>query len=221
MSNSFKIISIDGNIGSGKSTLMDDLKKKYQHNTNIIFLEEPVGEWESIRGADGNTMIQKYYKNINKYAFSFQMMAFISRLSILQNKIKQLSVATESNNEDKCFYIFTERSLFSDRDIFAKLLYTNGSIEDVNYQIYLKWFDHFAFNVDVFIYINTPVKLCMERLTRRARLGEEPISYDYLTSCHDAHIEMFSNIHNKPIVELNGMCTTEQLTTQVWNYLHI
>ena len=42
------MISIDGNIGSGKSTLMGELKTYFSSNTNVVFLKEPVDEWETI-----------------------------------------------------------------------------------------------------------------------------------------------------------------------------
>ena len=39
--------------------------------------------------------------------------------------------------------IICERSVFTDKEVFAKMLYDDGKIEEVNYQIYLKWFDEF------------------------------------------------------------------------------
>ena len=39
------IFSIDGNIGSGKSTIVRQLKKTLEHNPTFVFLEEPVTEW--------------------------------------------------------------------------------------------------------------------------------------------------------------------------------
>jgi hypothetical protein len=41
-----RLVSIEGNIGSGKSTLIEKLKKKHQNNKKILFLQEPVGLWE-------------------------------------------------------------------------------------------------------------------------------------------------------------------------------
>jgi len=43
------IISIEGNIGAGKSTIIDKLGKKLAGNKEIILLKEPVDIWESIR----------------------------------------------------------------------------------------------------------------------------------------------------------------------------
>ena len=41
-----EVTSIDGNIGSGKSTLMANLRDYYKDDPNVIFLKEPVDEWE-------------------------------------------------------------------------------------------------------------------------------------------------------------------------------
>ena len=45
----FKIVSIEGNIGSGKSTLLENLRQHYKDNDSVIFLREPVDEWEKIK----------------------------------------------------------------------------------------------------------------------------------------------------------------------------
>ena len=71
------IISIEGNIGSGKSTLLEQLRTKYKNNKQIVFINEPVDEWDTIKDEDGQTILSKFYKNQSKYAFSFQMMAYI------------------------------------------------------------------------------------------------------------------------------------------------
>ena len=72
------IYSIEGNIGSGKSTLVNMLKIEQENNKNIVFMDEPVCIWESIKDKEGTNIIEKFYGNTPKYAFSFQMMAYIS-----------------------------------------------------------------------------------------------------------------------------------------------
>ena len=47
------ILSIDGNIGSGKSTLYKDLQDYYSGNTNIGFCPEPVDNWGSVIDNEG------------------------------------------------------------------------------------------------------------------------------------------------------------------------
>ena len=90
MSRNYKIVSIEGNIGSGKSTLLEKIRKEYSTNPQVIFLKEPVEEWEKIKDKSGNTMLKKFYIDQNKYSFAFQMMAYISRLKILRDTIKSI-----------------------------------------------------------------------------------------------------------------------------------
>ena len=82
-----RIISVEGNIGSGKSTFVEMLKKYFLDNEemSICFVQEPVELWNEIKDNDGKTMIENFYSNPEKYSFAFQMMAYISRLSILKS----------------------------------------------------------------------------------------------------------------------------------------
>jgi deoxycitidine kinase/deoxyguanosine kinase len=87
---SFEIVSIEGNIGSGKSTFVNKLKLYFHHNTKIIFLQEPVEEWAEIKDKKGTTMLQKFYAEKEKYSFSFQMMAYISRLALFKQTVENI-----------------------------------------------------------------------------------------------------------------------------------
>ena len=62
------------------------------------------------------------------------------------------------------------------------MLYDDNKIEEVNYQIYLKWFDEFAqeTKLDGIIYVHTEPTVCYDRIKKRSRTGEESIPLDYL-----------------------------------------
>ena len=84
------IFSVEGNIGSGKSTLLKEMKtkiKKIEHY-DLIYLQEPVDTWESFKDENGKNIIESFYENNEKFAFSFQMMAYISRLHQLKTTLK-------------------------------------------------------------------------------------------------------------------------------------
>jgi len=184
-----QIVSIEGNIGSGKSTLLGHLKEHFKGDDTVVFLDEPVKEWESIKDHVGKTMLEKFYADQDKYAFSFQMMAYISRLALLKKTMEECPGAT----------IITERSLYTDKFVFAKMLYDMGKIEDVNYQIYTKWFDTFLQDCELskIIYVKAKPTVCHERVMRRSRNGEDVISLEYLERCgvyHDYMISENSNI---------------------------
>jgi len=51
------IISIEGNIGSGKSTLVSELEKYFKNNNSIGFLQEPVDIWNTIKDETGKTIM--------------------------------------------------------------------------------------------------------------------------------------------------------------------
>ena len=166
------IVSIEGNIGSGKSTLIRKLQE-FNNNDNILFLDEPVDEWVTIKNDNGEDILSKFYNDQEKYSFTFQMMAYISRLSKLKNAM------------NKCkSIIFTERSLMTDKYVFAKMLYDDNKINCYEYQIYNKWFEEFNKETEIthIVYVNTDPNTCFERVQQRSRKGENTIEKDYLIS---------------------------------------
>jgi len=183
------IISIDGNIGCGKSTFLKELKNEVKklRLKNIIFLQEPLDQWSQIN-VNGVTILEKFYENPDKYAFSFQMMAYISRLSLFKKAIKE--------NPDTI--IVTERSLYTDKNIFAKMLYDDNKIDSYSYQIYNMWFEEFIRDLPEhkYLYLESSPTVISNRIKKRNRTGEEKISIDYLISCHEYHQEMFYNEKN-------------------------
>jgi deoxyadenosine/deoxycytidine kinase len=187
---SYIIVSIEGNIGSGKSTLLANLRNHYENDANIVFLKEPVDDWEKIKDENGVTILEKFYANQEKYSFPFQMMAYVSRLKVLRDTLKNIR-ETESKDNKKTI-IITERSLYTDKMVFAKMLYDSGKIEHINYQIYLNWFDTFSeeFPVHKIVYVKTLPENCHLRIMRRARDGEGNIPLDYLNSCNEYHNNM-------------------------------
>ena len=172
-----RIYSIEGNIGSGKSTLVTMLKRKFNNN-KIVFLDEPVDVWTSIKDKSGETVLSKFYADQDKYAFSFQMMAYVSRVARLREAVR----------ENPNAIIITERCVLTDKNVFAKMLYDDDKIEDINYQIYLKWFDEFSKDLPIIgiIYVKASPNICYDRVVIRARDGET-IPLSYLENCHNYH----------------------------------
>ena len=115
----YKVFSIEGNIGAGKSTLIDILKQKLYNDDSIIFVSEPLDMWQTIQDENGVNMLTKFYEDQDKYAFSFQVMAFATRLLKMKNEMKRKPNAK---------IIICERSLEADYNIFAKMLHDDGKI---------------------------------------------------------------------------------------------
>jgi len=226
----FKIITIEGNIGSGKSTLLENLRSHYCNNTRFIFLREPVDDWHKIKDEEGNTMLKKFYSDQDKYSFAFQMMAYISRLKILRDTVKSINLfyTNDDDNDDSPYIIITERSLYTDKYVFAKMLYDKHKIEDICYQIYLNWFDEFAndFPIDAAVYLNANPDKCYERIHKRAREGEEFIPLEYLKDCNNYHEEFLQSFTSNKLV-LDGNVDiydnekiVEQWLQQIHSFIH-
>ncbi len=174
------LVSIDGNIGSGKSTTWDMLKEACKGRDDVHFVEEPVDSWHAVVDETGVPILTNFYKDKKTYAFRFQMMAYISRLALLRRTVRE--------HAGSCRVIITERSVDTDRNIFAKMLYDSGDIQEDEYTIYNMWFDEFVRDLPVagLVYIRADPETCMERIMKRGREGET-IPLDYIQKCHDYH----------------------------------
>jgi deoxyadenosine/deoxycytidine kinase len=180
------LFSIEGNIGAGKSTILQHLKEFLNTvgGRSVVYIDEPVDEWNSIRSEDDKSMLTLFYENPTKYAFAFQMMAYISRLS---------SIRRAMHENPGCIYI-TERCLLSDFHVFATMLYEQKHISKEEYTIYTKWFDQFTEDVQLtgIIYLKCSPDIALSRCTKRNRPGES-ITLDYLNNCHAKHTEWLTN----------------------------
>lgn len=200
------IFSIEGNIGSGKSTLVSSIKtsyaKKYINGREVICVQEPVSVWNDIKDKSGTTILEKFYADQDKYAFSFQMMAYISRLAILKETIEK--------NPDAI--IITERCTDTDKHVFAQMMYDSGKIEDINFAIYLKWYECFLKEVPVVghVYVKTDPTMCDERIKKRSRTGEDGIPLEYLDKCHDYHENWLIGKQNKLVLDGNHDITSDE-----------
>lgn len=186
------IISVDGNIGAGKSTIISQLKDTFKGMPNVLFIQEPVDTvWNTVVDERGETLLSNFYSNPEKHAFAFQMLAYISRLSILKKAVGNLDYDI----------IITERCLETDRNVFEKMLHDNGVISKMEHTVYNMWFDEFYTPVrcNAIIYIRASVDTCMDRIRQRSREGET-VSRDYITQCVKYHEDWIMNESRKRLI---------------------
>ena len=186
-----KFISIEGNIGAGKSTLlgkMNDYINEYDINKDqhIVFLQEPVDIWESIKDEDGKNMLELFYENPSKYAFLFQTMVFATQTKLIHETIEQ---------NPACTIIISERSLDAGHHLFTKMLVADGLMSQLEYKIYQHLIAteqnkyHFSNGnyiikqSNMVLFLDITPEVCIERIHKRSRIGEETIHLDYLKKC--------------------------------------
>ena len=198
-----QIISIEGNIGAGKTTVIHKIEKFLEetNNTRIRVLKEPVDIWSFIKDENNESILEKFYKDPKTYAFSFQILAFMTRLSEIKKMVQSYP---------DCEVILCERSLEADKNIFAKMMYDDGLIDLISHQIYLTMSENMRtdFPLSKVFYLDIPVETCADRIKIRNREGEENISASYLEKCMKYHTDwLFGSDLNYEVVK----CTDEKV----------
>ncbi|XP_012890095.1 PREDICTED: deoxyguanosine kinase, mitochondrial [Dipodomys ordii] len=211
-------LCIEGNIAVGKSTFVKLLTKTYPE---WHVATEPVAAWQNIQAAgtqkDDTTprlgnLLDMMYQEPARWSYTFQTYSFMSRLKIQLEPFPEKLLQAE-----KPVQIF-ERSVYSDRYIFAKNLFENGSLSDIEWHIYQDWHTfllrEFASRLSIhgFIYLQASPQVCLERLYQRAREEEKGIQLAYLEQLHSQHEDWlvykktklhFETLMNIPVLVLD------------------
>lgn len=184
-----KFISIEGNIGAGKSTLITRLQnyidsviafyadrdenRSFQ-SRKIVFLKEPVEVWQSVTDDENANILELFYKNPGEWSFAFQVMVFTSQQKMIEDTLK---------THPECRLIICERSVEAGRNIFTQLLVDKGKINTVENKIYSHLFESHKYPLYASIFLDISPEVCMSRIKTRAREGESNIDLSYLVNC--------------------------------------
>ena len=192
-------ISIEGNIGAGKSTLVQILKEILSENENLnyAFVQEPVDEWLNLTDSDGKNILDKFYSDQKSWSYKFQMNAFITRLKKLQKSMESYSLS------------ICERTVETDRNCFAQQLFEDGKISILEWKLYDEWFlwlttDKRYKNPLGTIYLRVDPKICLQRINKRDRSEESNIPLEYLNSIHQKHEDWLLDSRKNNILVLDG-----------------
>jgi deoxyadenosine/deoxycytidine kinase len=175
------LISIEGDIGAGKSTLIQYLKER---NPTWNFIDEPVGTWTSLKTDEGENLLELFYKDQKRYSYTFQNCALLSRAMNIQHTIEEWQKNCLLNPELCANNVFiTERCLETDYFVFAKMLRDDGKMNRMEWDLYQMWYTYvkgLSTPPTGIIYVATPPEICAERINVRGRKGEEEIPIEYL-----------------------------------------
>ena len=194
-----KVISIDGNIGAGKTSILKELEKR-----GCVVFPEDIGTWKPILDA--------FYNNPQRWTFTLQM----GILNSLHDQYRQMKELSSVNT-----IIFMERDPSSSK-IFAEICKADGFMTNDEYKIYQGIFEKLIWQPDIKLFINTNVMTCMERIRKRGRECEKDIKHAYLeklaigyAKCsfdgYFSGIEEISNITNKIIEMVNDKSENNNL----------
>jgi deoxyadenosine/deoxycytidine kinase len=160
-----KFITVAGNIGVGKSTLVKLLCEKLSWQPFF----EPVAQ---------NPYLSDFYANMSSWSFHSQIFFLIHRLRIHQ----ELDHSTESTIQD--------RSIYEDAEIFARNLYLQGYFQERDYQTYQTLYQTLCHSLtppDLVVYLRASVDTLMQRIALRSRSYEQSINPAYLNQLNSLY----------------------------------
>ena len=196
------MILLEGNIGAGKTTVGRTIAR----SGRLGFIEEPTRIW---REGFSSNLLDQFYSDPRRWAFTFQVCAFITRAKTW----REVLALTDHSR------VILERSIFCDRNVFAKNCYRTGLMTQAEYQLYTGLWDFLVANYcvepDLVLYLRTPADVCMARIKERDRVEEVGIPLEYLQQLESLHDEWL--IDNPRAIVLDGehRWTTDELLLAV------
>lgn len=176
----YNYVSIEGNIGVGKTTLASLLAQK---TDSTLVLER----------FEDNPFLEKFYSEPERYAFSVEM-------SFLADRYKQLSA--QLTNMD----IF-KPSVISDYYFLKNLVFAKVNLQAGEFDLY-KNFYNMAFNAmpkpDLLIYLHRSPESAKNFIKKRGRSFERDISLTYLQKISEGYLELIKTSTEIPIVLLDA-----------------
>ncbi len=181
------IIFVEGNIASGKSTLLGYLNQLNgtPRFGKVQIILEPLDKWQSLTDSNGANILCHFYKNMERFAYSFQSFAFLSRVRLLQEV------------DQEADFVFIERSIWSDKMIFAKNCFEQGIMTEIEWNLYNEWFSWMEKlstpKEMTFLYLRTSPEVTKGRMIQRQRTEELGVTLEYLTQISEKHREWLEN----------------------------
>ncbi|GAA3936341.1 deoxynucleoside kinase [Chitinophaga oryziterrae] len=161
----YKYITIEGNIGAGKTTLANKLAEHY--NARIIL--EEFAE---------NPFLPLFYEKPQQYAFPLELFFMAERYKQLKDMLQAQDLFSNLVISD---YLFIKSLLF------AKI-----NLKEEEYNLYQKLFEIINPQLpqpDLLIFLNAPVTKLQQNIKTRNRSYEQQIADEYLVSVHDMYMQ--------------------------------
>lgn len=176
----YSFITVEGNIGSGKTTLA---KMLAEHFHARVILEE---------FAD-NPFLPKFYAHPEQYAFPLELFFMAERYKQLKDVLHAKDIFGQVTVSD---YLFTK-----------SLLFAKTNLTEEEYQLYSRLFHIInpqLVQPELLIYLHAPVKKLQENIRKRNRPYEQDIGDDYLFRIQEAYMQYIRlHTHKTLIIDVS------------------
>jgi len=184
-------ISVDGNISSGKSTLVSTLIELFPKDFNLAVeaVPEPLEKWTNMKG---HNLLEMLYQDTTANNFLFQHYVQLTRLD-------DTTRPSTTEDEDKGNVRIMERSIQNNRYCFSELARREGTLHEAEFSVIAEWYKWLEENtdlpLDLIIYLQTSPQVVFERMQTRGRSEESTVPLQYLSALHDTYEDWL--IHEK------------------------
>ena len=172
-------IVVEGPIGCGKTSLANRLAQRLGAGT---LLEDP----------KANPFLTLFYRDMRRYALPTQLFFLFQRVGQLE-QLKQPDLFGKP--------VVADFTLAKD-PLFARL-----TLDDAEYQLYSKIFDHVKPQApvpDLVIYLQASIDTLVRRVKKRGNPGEAGIAEEYLRDLSEAYMRYFHQYSDSPLLIVNS-----------------
>jgi len=167
---------IEGNIGSGKTTLTKMISKKF-------------GARMLLEGFEDNPFLPKFYVEQDKYAFPLEMSFLADRYNQLNKHIREFEL----------FSTF----LVSDYYFVKSLIFAQNTLREDEYQLYQRFFSIIYDRIpkpDLYVFLHQTPENLLKNIRKRGRDYEQNISVEYLSQIEKGYFAYFKQNPDFPIL---------------------
>jgi len=171
----YKFITVEGNIGAGKTSLTKMLGKHY--NAKLIL--ETFAE---------NPFLPKFFEDAKRYAFSAELFFLADRYQQLHQQLKAFNMFSSQTISD---YVFVK-----------SLLYSKVNLSEDEFKLFQRIFNIMYPSLpepDLLVYIHSSVERIIKNIRKRGRNFEQSVSEAYLLKIQNAY---FSYFKQKPNIKI-------------------
>jgi len=157
-------IAISGNIGSGKTSLVEMLSGRLGYEPFFERIDNPY--------------LDSFYNDMERWSFNLQM-------SFLSKKVSQVKEIMDSRND-----IIQDRTIFEEAYVFVRNLNRMGLMSTQDYELYMTFFDLLSAGIrrpDIIVYLKASIPTLISQIRRRGRDYEMGIQPEYLEGLNELY----------------------------------
>lgn len=175
-------VVIEGNIGSGKTTLVQQICQEFQAR----------GVYE---GFEDNPFLEAFYKDQDRYALPTEMSFMVERYQQIQSELRQMDLF--------------KRFVISDYHLTKSLVFATNTLKENEFGLFKQVFDILFSKIpkpDAYIYLYRAPEELMSNIQQRGRSYEQNISADYLQNIHQSYMRFLKSQPDIPlkIIDVTG-----------------